>query len=163
MLFRSGYSVDVQSRLTDLAYLAAQHGYAPLYLGLAREALRLAGGNLEIGTAAGTGARVRVSFPAAEAAVAVQTFDMPRPSGPTRGRVLLVEEDELLRHSAERYLGEIHQVVAHATIADALPTLAATPYDAAVVGFPRPESFGDRKSTRLNSSHSSVSRMPSSA
>lgn len=145
----AGYSVDVQSRLADLPYLASQHGYAPLYLGMAREALRLAGGNLEIGTAAGTGARVKVSFPAADAAVAVQAFDLPRPSGPTRGRVLLVEEDELLRHSAVRYLGEIHEVVAHPTIADAIPTLSATPYDAAVVGLPRPESFGLRLLNRL--------------
>jgi PAS domain S-box-containing protein len=145
----AGYSVDVQSRLTDLPYLASQPGFAPLYLGLARESLRLAGGNLEIGTAAGTGARVRVNFPAADAAVAVQSVDVPRPPSGLRGRVLLVEDEDLLRRALERHIGEVHAVTSRATIADALTTLASGQYDAAVLGFPRPESFGLRLLARF--------------
>ncbi|MDP2309980.1 MAG: hypothetical protein Q8P18_28435, partial [Pseudomonadota bacterium] len=145
----AGYSVDVQSRLTDLPYLAAQPGFAALYLGLARESLRLAGGNLEIGTAAGTGARVRVSFPAAEAAVAVQPVDVPRPLTGRRGRVLLVEDDDLLRRSLERHMAEVHVVTSFPTIAEALGGLASGQYDAAVLSFPRPESFGLRLLARF--------------
>ena len=140
----AGYSVDVQSRLTDLPYLAAQPGYAGLYLGLAREALRAAGGNLEIGSAAGTGARVRVSFPAADAAAAVQPVEVLRPREGVHGRVLLVEEDDLLRRALERHIGEVHAVTSHATIAEAIAGLATGEFDAAVLAFPRPESFGLR-------------------
>ncbi|MES2643494.1 MAG: PAS domain S-box protein [Myxococcota bacterium] len=145
----AGYSVDVQSRLTDLPYLAAQPGFASLYLGLARESLRLAGGNLEIDTAAGTGARVRVSFPAADATVAVQSVEVPRAQTGLRGRVLLVEDDDLLRRALERHLGEVHGVDSHATIAEALGDLATGQYDAAVLSFPRPESFGLRLLARF--------------
>lgn len=145
----AGYTVEVQSRLTDFAFLASQTGYAPLYLGLARDALRLAGGNLEIGTAAGTGARVRVSFPGADAAVAVQPVELPRREWSRRGRVLLVEEDELLRRALERHVGELHHVESHATIAEAITALAGAPFDAAVLAFPRPESFGLRLMARF--------------
>jgi CheY-like chemotaxis protein len=145
----AGYAVDVQSRLTDLPYLASQTGYAPLYLGLARESIRQAGGNLEIGTAAGTGARVRVSFPAADASVAVQPVEVVRTSQGQRGRVLLVEDDDLLRRALERHIAEAHVVTSHATIADALNGLGAGQFDAAVLGFPRPESFGLRLIARF--------------
>lgn len=145
----AGYGVDVQSRLGDLPYLAAQPGYAALYLGLARESLRAAGGNLEIGTAAGTGARVRVTFPAADAAVAVQPVDLPRPTKNVRGRVLLVEEDELLRRALERHLAEAHAVTSHGTVAEAIAGLASAQFDAAVLAFPRPESFGLRLLARF--------------
>ncbi len=145
----AGYAVDVQSRLSDLPYLAAQPGYAALYLGLARESLRAAGGNLEIGTAAGTGARVRVSFPAADAAVAVQPVEVPRTAQGQRGHVLLVEDDDLLRRALERHVGEAHAVTSHATIAEALAALAGARFDAAVLAFPRPESFGLRLLARF--------------
>lgn len=145
----AGYAVDVQSRLTDLPYLASQTGYAPLYLGLARESIRQAGGNLEIGTAAGTGARVRVSFPAADASVAVQPVEVVRTSQGQRGRVLLVEDDDLLRRALERHIAEAHVVTSHGTIADALNGLGAGQFDAAVLGFPRPESFGLRLIARF--------------
>ncbi|MFZ5482554.1 MAG: PAS domain S-box protein [Myxococcota bacterium] len=146
----AGYSVDVQSRLSDFVFLASQPGYAALYLGMARDALRMAGGNLEIGTAAGTGARVRVSFPAADAAVAVQPVEMPKQAGARRGRVLLVEEDELLRRALERHVGEVHHVDSHGTVAEAISALGAgNTYDAAVLAFPRPESFGLRLMSRF--------------
>jgi PAS domain S-box-containing protein len=145
----AGYPVDVQSHLTDFGYLASQPGYAALYLGLARDALRRAGGNLEIGTAAGTGARVRVSFPAADAAVAVQPSELPRHAADRNGRVLVVEEDELLREALVRTIDEAHVPVPYPTLADALGSTglgasdgSVAPFDAAVVSFPRPETFG---------------------
>ena len=56
-----------------------------------------------------------------------------------------------------------HLVVA--TYSDALPTLPALPEPPApdLVAAPRQPLVGDRKSTRLNSSHAGLSRMPSSA
>ncbi len=145
----AGYAVDVQSRLGDLHYLAAQPGYAPLFLGLAKESLRAAGGTLELDTAAGTGTRVRVSFPAAEAMAAVRPADMLRPRPTARANVLLVEDDELLRRALERHIGETHTVDAYATIADALAALPKHAWQAAVLAFPRPESFGLRLLTRF--------------
>jgi DNA-binding NtrC family response regulator len=63
--------------------------------------------------------------------------------------VLLVEEEELLRRALERHLGEQHHVSSFATMADALTALEGAPFDAAVLAFPRPESFGLRLLGRL--------------
>jgi DNA-binding NtrC family response regulator len=63
--------------------------------------------------------------------------------------VLIVEEDALLRRALERHVGEMHEVDTHATIADALAALGSDAYDAAVLAFPRPESFGLRLMQRF--------------
>ena len=145
----SGYPVEVQSRLGDAAFLASQPGYSALYLGLAREALRAAGGNLEIGTASGTGARVRVSFPAAEAAASAAAVDLPRATVVHGGSVLLVEEDDLLRGALRDALGEMVTVTALGAVADALPLMSERSFDAAILSFPRPEAFGARLLARF--------------
>lgn len=154
----AGYAVDVQSRLGDLHYLAAQPGYAPLFLGLAKESLRAAGGTLELDTAAGTGTKVRVSFPAADAMAAVRPADMLRPRPTARANVLLVEDDELLRRALERHIGEAHTVDAYPTIADALAALPKHAWQAAVLAFPRPESFGLRLLTRFGEAAPALQR-----
>lgn len=139
-----GYSSEVQSRIGDLDFLAAQSGFAPLFLGMAREAIRTAGGSLELGSAIGTGARLKVSFPAADQPAPVRALEVLRAPLPKRGRVLLVEEDALLRRALERHLGEIFEVLATATIAEAISAVAVHKVDVAVLSFPRPESFGLR-------------------
>lgn len=155
----SGYAVEVQSRLSDFVFLASLPGSAPLYLGLARDALRSAGGNLEIGSATGVGAHVRVSFPAADAAVAVQPIELARRATPRQGRVLVVEEDELLRRALERHVGEVHDVECHGTIAEALAALqGGDRFDAALISFPRPESFGLRLFARFAETAPSLHR-----
>ncbi len=137
-----GYAVEVQSRLTESAWLAGQPGHAPFFLGLAREAVRLAGGTMELSTAPGTGTHVKLSFPAAEGAAAVQPLDAPRASPAAHGKVLLVEGDELLRRGLERFIAEFHQVASFATLADALPALETSTFDAAVVSLTRPDALG---------------------
>ncbi len=154
----AGYAVDVQSHLNDKAWLAQQPGLAPLLLGLARESLRLAGGNLELETASGVGSRVRVSFPVAEAVVALQTTEVYRRPGPLRGRVLLIEEDELLRRALHRFLGEQHDVHAYGSIAETLTKLGDAQYDAAVISFPRPEGAGLRLLERFAAAAPSLHR-----
>ena len=154
----AGYAVDVQSHLNDKAWLSQQPGLAPLLLGLARESLRLAGGNLELETASGVGSRVKVSFPVAEAAVSVQSAEVPRRAGPLRGRVLLVEEDELLRRALHRFLGEQHEVHAFGSVPEAIATLGQTPFDAAVISFPRPEGAGIRLLERFAAAAPSLHR-----
>lgn len=138
----AGYAVEVQSRLTETAWLAGQPGHAAFFLGLARDAVRLAGGTMELTTAPGTGARVKLSFPAADGAVAVQPLDAPRASPVAHGRVLLVEGDELLRRGLERFIAEYHQVSSFPTLADALPLLSTSSFDGAVVSLTRPEPLG---------------------
>jgi two-component system CheB/CheR fusion protein len=145
-----GYPVDVLSRLHDLPYLAAQAGYAALFVGLAREAIRAAGGNLELETAAGTGARARLSFPAAESAAALHPVERLRPRVIGRTRILLVEEDELLRRALERHLAEAHAVDAFPTIAEAMAAAPRPRWSASVLAFPRPESFGLRLMARFS-------------
>jgi PAS domain S-box-containing protein len=140
----AGFPADVQSRIGDLAYLAAQPGYAALFLGLAKEAIRLAGGTLELDSASGTGARVRVNFPAADAHLAVAPTDLRRPRPIAQTRVLLVEEDDLLRRAIERHVAEIHGVDAFSSVAEALAASEGARWDAAVISFPRPEPFGLR-------------------
>lgn len=143
-----GFGVDVQSRLPDLAYLAAQPGHAPLFLGLARDSLRTAGGTMEVNTAIGSGTRIRVSFPGADAAVSVQASELPRGHRSPRGKVLLVEEDDLLRRALERHIGETHEVSAFSTIAEALSHTDGC--DAAVIAFPRPDGIGLRLLNRFS-------------
>ncbi len=145
----AGYSSEVQSRIADLDFLAAQTGFAPLFLGMAREAIRSAGGSLELGSAIGTGARLKVSFPTADQPASVRPIEAARPQAAMRGRVLLVEEDALLRRALERHLGEIFEVRSFATVADAIPQLAEARPDVAVMSLPRPESFGLRLYSRL--------------
>jgi len=154
----AGYPVDVQSHLNDKGWLSQQPGLAPLLLGLARESLRLAGGNLELETASGVGSRVRVSFPVAEAAVSVHTTDVPRRPGPHRGRVLLVEEDDLLRRALHRFLAEVHEVQAFGSMPEAIARLGESPFDAAVISFPRPEGVGIRLLERFAAAAPSLHR-----
>lgn len=154
----AGYAVDVQSHLNDKGWLAQQPGLAPLLLGLARESLRLAGGNLELETASGVGSRVKVSFPLAEAVVSLQVTDVGRRPGPLRGRVLLIEEDELLRRALHRFLGEQHEVHAFGSIAESLARLGDSTYDAAVISFPRPEGAGLRLLERFAAAAPSLHR-----
>lgn len=144
-----GVSLEVQSRLGDLGWLAAQRGYGPLYLGLAREGLRAAGGTLEVGGAVGTGTHLRVSFPVADAAAAVQDLSAPVAAPGAHGRVLVVLDDDLLRRALVRSLAEQHQVEAHAALADALAAGGDDPYDAAVVGFVTPDRLGLQLLDRL--------------
>lgn len=138
----TGVSLEVQSHLGDLAWLAAQRGYGPLFLGLAREAVRLAGGTLEIGGAAGTGTHLRASFPLAEAAAAVQPLEPPVPAPGAHGRVVVVEDDPLLRRALERAVAEAHEVDSFATVDEAVSAALTRGYDAAVVAFAQPDRLG---------------------
>ncbi len=137
-----GFGVDVQSRLGDLVYLATQPGYAPLFLGMARESIRAAGGSLEVNTAAGSGTHLRVSFPGAEAVAQVQPMELSNRRGVPRGKVLLVEEDDLLRRALERHIGETHEVVSFSNLTEAMSGFGGC--EAAVVAFPRPDGIGLR-------------------
>ena len=145
----AGYSSEVQTRISDLDFLSAQSGFAPLFLGMAREAIRAAGGSLELGSAIGTGARLKCSFPVADQPGPLRPLDAPRAPAAHRGRILLVEEDALRRRALERHLGEIFEVHAVPAVADAIACLPERKIDVVVMSFPRPESFGLRLYTRF--------------
>ncbi len=145
----AGYSSEVQSRIADLDFLSAQSGFAPLFLGMAREAMRAAGGSLELGSAIGTGARLKVTFPSADQPGLVRPIEAARPEAARRGRVLLIEEDALLRRAMQRHLGEIFEVHAVDSVADAIAGLPGTHVDVVVMSLPRPESFGLRLYMKL--------------
>ncbi len=154
----AGYGSEVQARLADLDFLAAQSGFAPLFLGMARESIRAAGGSLELGSAIGTGARMKVSFPVADQPGPVRPLDAPRPAPGRRGKVLVVEEDALLRRALERHLGEVFEVHGFGAVADAIGGLADLEPDVAVLSFPRPESFGLRLYTRFTEAAPALAR-----
>lgn len=154
----AGYGSEVQARLADLDFLAAQSGFAPLFLGMARESIRAAGGSLELGSAIGTGARIKVTFPVADQPGPVRPLDAPRPPAERRGCVLIVEEDVLLRRAMERHLGEVFEVHALPAVADAIAILAEVKPEVAVLSFPRPESFGLRLYTRFTEAAPELAR-----
>ena len=156
-LLQGAYAIAVVNESDPDLLVVARHG-APLLLGLARESVRLSGGNLELETAPDVGSRIRVSFPLADATVSVQAADVPRGPGQLRGRVLLIEEDELLRRALHRFLGEQHEVHPYASIPEALAYLGNEPLDAAVVSFPRPEGVGLRLLERFAAAAPSLHR-----
>lgn len=154
----AGYSSEVQTRIHDIDFLAAQSGYAAFYLGLAREAMRAAGGSLELGSAIGTGARVRVSFPLADQPGPMRPIEAARPHLARRGKVILVEEDTLLRQALDRHLSESFDVFSTASLAGALGQIAEQAFDVAVVSLPRPESFGLKLLSRVAEASANIGR-----
>lgn len=154
----AGYSSEIQTRIADLDFLASQAGYAPFFLGLAREAMRAAGGSLELGSAIGTGARVRVSFPTADQPGPLRPMESPRPHLSRRGRVILVEEDALLRQALDRHLSASFEVFGTASLPAAITKIGEQAFDVAVISLPRPESFGLKLLSRVAETSSSIGR-----
>lgn len=147
-----GFGVDVRSRLGDLAYLARQPGIGALMLGLCREELRVAGGNLELEGAPGAGTRMIMTFPAAGASATrrggavTATAELPP--------VLIIEEDDLLRRALERHLAPFFATQAAETVAEVLQAVSEGRFAGAVVGFPRPEGYGLKLMRRLAEANS---------
>jgi PAS domain S-box-containing protein len=145
-----GFGVDVRSSLQDLSYLAMRPGIGPLMLGLCREEIRSAGGSLELGGAPGMGTVLRLSFPIATASAALLPGQVDgRPVGEPKGPVLVIEENDLVRRSMERYLSLRYQVMAHASANDVLKAVAEGRFAAAIIGFARPEGYGTAIVARL--------------
>ena len=89
---------------------------------------------------------------------------------PARARhLLIVDDDDRIRELLKEYLARAgFRVTAAAGGAPARRLIGTLDFDLAVFDVMMPGEDGlsltrDRKSTRLNSSHESVSRMPSSA
>ncbi len=150
-----GFGVDVRSRLGDLAYLARQPGIGALMLGLCREELRAAGGNLELEGAPGAGTRMNMGFPAAGAS-ASRSGQGARSEN--EASVLIIEEDDLLRRALERHLASSFGTAASETVGGVLQQVADGRFSAAVVGFPRPEGYGLRLMRRLAEANSMLWR-----
>jgi len=150
-----GFGVDVRSRLADLAYLARQPGIGALMLGLCREELRAAGGNLELEGAPGAGTRMRMGFPAAGASASRNAQ-----GGVVDGEasVLIIEEDDLLRRALERHLASSFSTSASETVGGVLQQVSDGRFSAMVVGFPRPEGYGLRLMRRLAESNAGLWR-----
>ena len=85
------------------------------------------------------------------------TTTLPQMATTTLPHVLAIDDDAAMRQLIADYLGENDlRVTTVATGADMEKVLAEHAIDVVVLDL-------DRKSTRLNSSHQSTSRMPSSA
>ncbi len=151
-----GFGVDVRSRLADLAYLARQPGIGALMLGLCREELRVAGGNLELAGAPGAGTRMLMSFPAAGASASRRIGGVTPDEG--LAPVLIIEEDDLLRRALERHLAPSFGTQAAETVGEVVQSVGEGRYAAAVVGFPRPEGYGLRLMRRLAEANSHLWR-----
>lgn len=144
----AGYSVDVQSRLSDHPWLATQPGYGALYLGLARDAVRQAGGQFDISSAPGSGARVRVIFPSLESTAA----ELPPATEPaeaeTYGHVLIVDDDLYARQGLARQLSDRYLVGSLAAFPDVSEPMVDVP-DALIYTLPRSENHGLRELDQL--------------
>ena len=150
-----GFGVDVRSRLGDLAYLARQPGIGALMLGLCREELRAAGGNIELDGAPGAGTRLHMGFPAAGASA---SRNVQSGRSETEASVLIIEEDDLLRRALERHLASSFGTAASETVGAVMQQVSEGRYAAAVVGFPRPEGYGLRLMRRLAEANSMMWR-----
>ena len=83
-------------------------------------------------------------------------------------RAIIVDDERLARAKVRRFLEEVGsvEIVAECTNGvETLETLTSVESDVVFLDVQMPELNGleDRKSTRLNSSHLDLSRMPSSA
>ena len=150
-----GFGVDVRSRLGDLAYLARQPGIGALMLGLCREELRAAGGNLELEGAPGAGTHMHMGFPAAGASA---SRSAPGNAVEGEASVLIIEEDDLLRRALERHLASSFSTAASETVGSVLQQVGEGRFAAMVVGFPRPEGYGLRLMRRLAEANSALWR-----
>ncbi|HEY0882311.1 MAG TPA: response regulator, partial [Archangium sp.] len=101
-------------------------------------------GQIRIESKLGEGTRVVVELPAYEA----RAFPTPAPSsaspqGAPRGRVLIVDDEELLRRALARQLKRHHEVVSAASVADAQAVLARDPrFDVVLCDLMMPERSG---------------------
>jgi PAS domain S-box-containing protein len=150
-----GYGVDVRSRLGDLAYLARQPGIGALMLGLCREELRAAGGNLELDGAPGAGTTMRMAFPAAGASASRPSSGANVEGGVS---VLIIEEDDLFRRALERHLAASFPTSASETVGAVLEPVSQGRFAAVVVGFPSPEGYGLKLMRRLAEANSALWR-----
>ena len=79
------------------------------------------------------------------------------------GRVLIVDDEQSMCELIEADMRMRGFTVSwHTSGEDALETLASSDWDVVLTDLRMP-GLEDRKSTRLNSSHTDISRMPSSA
>lgn len=145
----AGQSPEVLARLGDPAWLGGQRGVGPLYLGLAREAFKAAGGTPEVGSAPGLGSWVRVGFPVAETAMLVRPADPAPARIGLLGQVWVVEDDVLLRRALARTLSQRHNVIEHNDLASVLSAPEQRAPNVAIVSLVEPESLGMRLIDRL--------------
>ena len=87
-----------------------------------------------------------------------------KPFAGCRGRVLVIDDDvDVLAILSKGLAKNKFDVVVAESAREALTMLARADFDVVLSDIRMPEFGGDRKSTRLNSSHIQKSRMPSSA
>ncbi len=124
-----GLPPETVTRVFD-PFFSAGGTDAPIGLALCHSIVTRMGGAISLESTVGQGTSIRLSLPKAPADVVV-TRQTPAPeAAPRRGRVLVVDDDLLVRGVIGRLLETEHDVTLAADATDALAKIAASPdYD----------------------------------
>jgi two-component system cell cycle sensor histidine kinase/response regulator CckA len=142
-----GMSADVAARALDPFFTTKGFGRG-LGLAAASGIVRAHRGALELDTAPGRGTRARAWIPAAPspAAAAAPPAPAPAPARAGGGRVLVVDDEPLVRRTARRLLEKAgYEVVEAGDGAEALERFQASPssFDAVLLDLSMPRMSGD--------------------
>ncbi len=122
-----------------------------LGLSIVHGTLRRQGGTLEIETLVGQGTTMRLRLPAQRVAQAVPAVPAPRPAARRALRVLVVDDEPMMRQVVARFLAlDEHVVEVAGSGREALARLqTATPFDLVITDRAMPEMGGDELATMV--------------
>jgi signal transduction histidine kinase/CheY-like chemotaxis protein len=140
----AGIPADVLPKIFDPFFTTKPVGVGTgLGLTVCHGIVQSAGGTMEVESTPGKGTLVRVILLPSRAATENTLVVGPTPSGRTRGRVFVIDDEELLTKAIARSLGEEHDVVVFHRTRDACERLAAgEPCDAVLCDLMMPEMTG---------------------
>ena len=126
-----GIPPEIIGRIFDAFFTTKAVGVGTgLGLAICQRIVTDMGGELTVASIVGKGTTFRVSLPAAREEDSVAAVQAPAPVDPMplvvrRGRILIVDDEEILLRSVKRILSKDHEVVATAAASEALALCAA--------------------------------------
>jgi two-component system, cell cycle sensor histidine kinase and response regulator CckA len=139
-----GMSPEIMKRIFDPFFTTKPVGSGTgLGLSICHGIVQDLGGELAVQSAPGKGSVFRVLLPRGEATVEARAPEATKPPSAQWGRILVVDDDALLRRALNRMLGFRHSVRLAANAREALDALAADPnFDVVLCDVMMPEVSG---------------------